>query len=82
MKNARPGQLSVLLPVAMLEQMRGLAEITNCSIADLIRRAAGWWLVSDDARAMLKDVESSMKMQREISDLVERTNVTKKQVLG
>lgn len=65
---ARPGQISIALPEAMLVQLRGMAKILHWPVADLIRRSVSAWLISNDAKTLLESAESSLAMQSKIAN--------------
>jgi hypothetical protein len=48
---------------AMLGRLRELAEADNRSIGELVRRAVGVWLSSDDAASVIKSAEALAKMR-------------------
>ena len=69
---ARPGQISIVFSDAQLEQLRNVAQITDCSIADVVRRAVSHWLASEDQRNFVAQSVDSAETRRKLNELADK----------
>jgi hypothetical protein len=64
------GQISLVLPTEQLRRLRILADATDCSIGDLVRRGVSEWFSSDDFQTMLKRAEESAQVSAQVSERI------------